>query len=347
MKLVSVIVPVYNVVNTLEKCVESILCQTYKNVEIVLVDDGSTDGSGSLCDKYQETYSNIIVIHKENEGLGPTRNRGVAEANGEYIYHCDSDDWLEPDLIESCVKMIELYNAEMVLFGYNIFTKDSDGFHLYDRSYASKCVLTTKEEVREFFVHNYYNYFLVNSLCNKFLRRSFVVDNSLMVPPLRRSQDMAYALLVFDKLSRIVVVSECYYNYWIQPGVFNKGKSYSDTLDILYNVYKNTKATFNKWRLLSEEENRKLVNKTCELVANLTAHAVSVKYRKDWRKINKELMSRNEVVLLFDRYNGADSNFMKMFIFAVKSKVPIFIKTVSELHRLREKSTSRKLKSKL
>ena len=95
--IISVLVPVYNVENTLDRCLQSILKQTFQNFEILLIDDGSTDGSGALCDKYAEKYSNIRVIHKDNEGLGPTRNRGIKEARGEFIYHCDSDDWIKED----------------------------------------------------------------------------------------------------------------------------------------------------------------------------------------------------------------------------------------------------------
>ena len=303
-KLVSVLVPVYNVVDTLEKCVDSILTQTYKNIEIVLVDDGSTDGSGELCDKIQKEHPNIKVVHKANEGLGPTRNRGVQEATGEYIYHCDSDDWLESDLVATCVEKIEANNAEMVMFGYNLFTEDENGLHLFDKSYTDNCVLEGEQSVREFFVKNYYNYFVVTSLCNKFWRRSFIVDNNLMVPPFRRGQDVAYALLTFDKLSKVVSISDCFYNYIIQPGTLNKGKSFSDTLDTQYKIFKSAEDAFKRWGLYSESEEQKLVNKTCEIIANFTVHAMSVKYRKDWRNIAKLLLEREDIIALLGRYSG-------------------------------------------
>lgn len=336
MKLVSVLVPVYNVVNTLEKCVDSILLQTYKNIEIVLVDDGSTDGSGNLCDKLQKEHANIKVVHKFNEGLGPTRNRGVQESSGEYIYHCDSDDWLEPNLVATCVEQIESNDAEMVMFGYNLLTEDSSGLHLYDKSYTDDCVLNSKEEVRSFFIHNYYNYFIVTSLCNKFWRRSFIIDNNLLVPPFRRGQDVAYALLTFDKLSKVVSIADCFYNYLIQPGALNKGKSFSDTLDTQYKIFTNTEDAFKRWGLYSAGEEQKLVSKTCEIVANFTVHAMSVKYRNDWRNIARTLFERSEIVSLMGRYSGSKSKFMKLFIFAASRKSPVLVKIVAELHRLKE-----------
>lgn len=336
MKLVSVLVPVYNVVDSLEKCVDSILSQTYQNIEIVLVDDGSTDGSGELCNKLQKEYPGIKVVHKANEGLGPTRNRGVQESTGEYIYHCDSDDWLEPTLVEACVEKIETNNAEMVMFGYNLLTEGADGLHIFDKSYTEDCVLEGKQSVREFFVKNYYNYFVVTSLCNKFWRRSFIVDNNLMVPTFRRSQDMAYALLTFDKLSKIVSISDCFYNYIIQPGTLNKGKSFADTLDTKYSIFKTTEETFKKWGVYTREQEVKLVNQTCEVFANFTFHAMSVKYRKDWRNIAKLLLEREDIMELLGQYTGTRSIFMKLFSFSIAKKSPILLKMVAEVHRIKE-----------
>lgn len=98
---ITVVVPVYNVEKTLDRCIKSILNQSFTDYEVVLVDDGSTDSSGTICDRYVESHSNFRVIHKKNEGLGPTRNAGMKAANGKFIYHCDSDDWLEKDLLKN------------------------------------------------------------------------------------------------------------------------------------------------------------------------------------------------------------------------------------------------------
>lgn len=97
-ELISVIVPVYNVEEFLPRCIESLLSQTYQPIEIILVDDGSTDGSGSICDEYAVNHSCIHVIHTENHGLSAARNRGLQEAGGIYIGFVDSDDWIEPEM---------------------------------------------------------------------------------------------------------------------------------------------------------------------------------------------------------------------------------------------------------
>ena len=100
MERISVIVPVYNVEKYLDKCVQSILNQTYENIELVLVDDGSTDGSSKICDKYGNIDSRVKVIHKENGGLSSARNRGIDEAGGKFITFIDSDDYIHHQMLE-------------------------------------------------------------------------------------------------------------------------------------------------------------------------------------------------------------------------------------------------------
>lgn len=99
---ISVIVPVYNVEKYLERCVESIFKQTYKNIEIILVDDGSTDNSGKICDKFLKKDERVKVIHKENGGLSDARNAGLEILSGKYIMFVDSDDWISPAMVEKC-----------------------------------------------------------------------------------------------------------------------------------------------------------------------------------------------------------------------------------------------------
>lgn len=103
-KLVSIIVPVYNTETYLNQCIDSILAQTYHNLEIIIIDDGATDNSADICESYSD--SRIIVYHTENRGLSAARNYGIDKSHGEYIYFVDSDDWIDADLIEKAMKCI-------------------------------------------------------------------------------------------------------------------------------------------------------------------------------------------------------------------------------------------------
>lgn len=115
--LISVIVPIYRVERYLSKCVESILNQTYRHLEIILVDDGSPDGSGAICDEFAEKDSRIWVIHKENGGLSDARNAGIEIAKGTYLAFVDGDDWIEPDMYEAMLSLMEKYGVKIVCAG--------------------------------------------------------------------------------------------------------------------------------------------------------------------------------------------------------------------------------------
>ena len=113
--IISIIVPVYKVEKYLERCVNSILCQTYRNIEIILVDDGSPDNCGRLCDDYQKLDERIQVIHKENGGLSDARNVAILLAKGEYISFIDSDDWVSPYYVENLYKAISITDADLAI----------------------------------------------------------------------------------------------------------------------------------------------------------------------------------------------------------------------------------------
>ena len=113
--LISVVIPVYNVQAYLEKCVDSVLNQTYRNLEVILVDDGSPDNSPAICDSYAKKDSRVRVIHQENKGVGAARNVGVAQASGDWIAFVDSDDWIEPTMYEEMLDSALRQGSDMVI----------------------------------------------------------------------------------------------------------------------------------------------------------------------------------------------------------------------------------------
>ena len=140
MAKVSVIVPVYKVEQYLNRCVESILNQTYKDLELILVDDGSPDKCGEICDKFVEQDSRVKCIHKKNGGLSSARNEALDIAVGEYIYFVDSDDWIEPELLEQCVKSINLYGADIVIFDWYDVWGECRYRREYDANYVNDII---------------------------------------------------------------------------------------------------------------------------------------------------------------------------------------------------------------
>ena len=127
MPVISVIIPVYNVEDFLCKCVDSVLAQTFKDIEIILVDDGSTDKSGEICDEYAEKDDRIKVIHKENGGLSSARNAGLDIAKGEYIGFVDSDDYISYEMYEKLLCAAKRYSADLVICNIKCFSESESG----------------------------------------------------------------------------------------------------------------------------------------------------------------------------------------------------------------------------
>ena len=115
---ITVIVPIYNVEKYLKRCIESILNQTFKDFELLLLNDGSTDSSGKICDIYASKDNRIVVRHKKNQGVSTTRNLGIDIAKGEYITFIDSDDWIEKDYLEKMYSKIKEMNVPLLITGY-------------------------------------------------------------------------------------------------------------------------------------------------------------------------------------------------------------------------------------
>ena len=117
--LISIIVPVFNVKNYIEKCILSLINQTYENIEIILVDDGSSDGSEIVCDKFQSKHKNTIkVIHQKNQGLSVARNVGLENASGEFVCFVDSDDYVEPTMLETLFNSLSFANADISICSF-------------------------------------------------------------------------------------------------------------------------------------------------------------------------------------------------------------------------------------
>lgn len=124
MIVISVIIPVYKVEKYLQRCVDSVLNQSYKNIEVVLVDDGSPDGCPAICDEYAQRDSRVTVLHKKNGGQSSARNAALdSPLTGDFVTFVDSDDWIEPDTFEYCVKLIEKYNVKGIQYELNLTDK--------------------------------------------------------------------------------------------------------------------------------------------------------------------------------------------------------------------------------
>ena len=213
--MISVIVPIYNVEAYLPRCIESILHQTYANLEVLLIDDGSTDGSGRICDEYCKKDSRCKVIHQENKCSAGARNTGLDNISGEYVTFIDSDDWLHPLYLEYLYRALDggrIYKIAMCQFEYCLTQKDE--YELSDSIY-------TTEIISQDILMQGTFYKKVKSKNNKGLPISVVWGKLYCRDILRdiyfkdiMSEDLEYNCRLFLKVQNIVLVPVCLY-YWI------------------------------------------------------------------------------------------------------------------------------------
>lgn len=209
--LISVIVPVYRVEEYLHKCVDSLLTQTYENLEIILVDDGSPDGSGAICDDYAARESRIRVIHKENGGLSSARNAGLDVARGEYIGFVDSDDWLEPETYAWLLSMAQKEDVKLVCAGR--FNCNSwDGSRTVGLCPLKEEVLTGQELARRIFLWDNVDSAAVDKLYHRSL------FDGIRYPLGVVSEDVPVTWRLAMKAGRVGMVPKPVYNYFHRPG---------------------------------------------------------------------------------------------------------------------------------
>ena len=166
--LISIIVPIYNVEQYLSRCVDSLTHQTYPNIEIILIDDGSPDKCGAICDEYARRDKRVRVIHKSNGGLSDARNKGLDIAKGEYVMFVDSDDWIESETCKAVADCINNYNVDVVSFGIQL-VGDSK---IYDIQKVKNAGFVSSSEAVGSMIYRQREKGLLNYVCNKALKKS-------------------------------------------------------------------------------------------------------------------------------------------------------------------------------
>lgn len=208
---ISIIVPVYNIEEYLPRCIESILNQTYTNLQLILVDDGSKDSSGRICDEYAKKDSRIIVVHKENGGSSSARNVGIEMATGEYLGFVDSDDYIEPVMYETMVKTIKETGCSIVQVGRDEI--DDKGNKL-----ANICELPDK--VTEYQAEEFLKELLLHvgdcSFCTKLLKRDLFSDDKF--PEGRLNEDFYLLVRILQRGEKIVSLPYCGYHVFYRIG---------------------------------------------------------------------------------------------------------------------------------
>lgn len=293
--LISVIIPVYNVEEYLRECIDSVLSQTYENYEIILVNDGSTDSSGKICDEYAEKCDKITVIHKENSGPSKTRNMGLVVAKGEYIYFLDSDDYIKPEAFERLVSVIEKQNSDFVFFDAKSFEDENKSFntrqgYLRKNDYktdAGYSVLTELSKNKDFHCAIYL----------LLIRKSFLLKNDInFLETAFCSEDMLFTYQLFCVAQRVAQCHEVlYYRRYRKSSIVTSKKTARHYLSCKA-VYEEIK-TFSENIGKYEDATAKAFVVRCAYNALDNYLKISTaekeKYKNDYKSLKKSILKDN------------------------------------------------------
>lgn len=213
--LVSVIVPVYGVERYLDACVEGLVGQTYRNLEILLVDDGSPDRCPAMCDAWTARDERIRVIHKANGGLSDARNVGLAKATGDYIYFVDSDDMVERNLIERAMATMRDYDADLVMFQFDTISEDGKPLtSSYKHNHYDDVIIMTPVEAIKAQVKAEIDGYFWSFVASASIYR----NHGFSFPVGRKIEDMARICNVIGESHRVVRIPEALYHYRMRRG---------------------------------------------------------------------------------------------------------------------------------
>lgn len=235
--LVSIIIPIYNIEKYIEECVNSVLTQSYENIEIILVDDGSKDKSPIICDNLCKKDNRVQVIHKKNGGLSSARNAGIKVAKGDYIAFIDGDDyWNDKEFLQDAVKYIVESDADFINYGLKKYYEKEDimqeGKYIFDRNSID---INDKKKTLDYLISN--NLY-ISSACTKLVKRQTIQDNNLIFREGIFSEDVDWSVRLLVCSKRIDVINKTPYVYRYRSNSISKTLGIKNVEDLIGNIEK-------------------------------------------------------------------------------------------------------------
>lgn len=248
--LISVIIPAYNAEKYLDRAVQSVLCQMDGSIELILVDDGSTDGTGVMCDGYAEKHPNVRVVHKHNGGLSSARNAGIAVAMGEYLMFLDADDYIEPDACREVSEVIQSKHPDIIDFGWRYV---SNGVAMPPEFHKlPKNTLLEEQELIEWILPPVLNLrndpdnFISTFSCTKVFSLNIIRNNRMCFDEKRRIwEDRPFVVQYLRHCKNFYAMDRCFYNYVDVPGSLSRKYSF-DFFRIIIENYQLYRRLFEK-----------------------------------------------------------------------------------------------------
>ena len=304
----------YNVEQYLEKCVDSIINQKYKNLEIILVDDGATDSSGKLCDELAKIDNRIKVYHKENGGLSDARNYGVERATGDYIGFVDSDDYIDSEMYEELYEAIKKENVDVVECNLKIIYPDRVELFTEQKYYN---VYTKQEYLEEYLKIEK----IFGSACVRLIKSD--IAKKLKFPVGKLYEDTYYAYDLIEKVDRYVIMNNPYYNYLMRENSITNTKFNPRIFDLIEIVEKFRKTTYENYPGLKEAAD---CRKMYAYFSVLNSILLEENYRDN--EYYSEILSyfkRNYISLLKNKYINRNR---KLSVILIKLNIDLYRKVL-------------------
>lgn len=276
--MISIITPVYNAEKYLPRCLDSILAQTYEDWELLLINDGSTDGSARICEEYASRDARIRLYDKENGGVASVRQLGIEQARGEYSIHIDSDDWVEPQMLEDMLGYAKNQNLDIVIADY--YMDKAGNSRLMQQTYRQDSCIQDLLAGR-----------LHGSLCNKLIRHELYQKyNISFVPGINLCEDLLICIRLFQLPIKIASIGSAYYHY-MHNGVSSMAKKYDKRMYEAINLF------FEEARNYTSAQYRGIIQERLsynELIALLQGvKSVNEAYKEGVRISAKHLFARS------------------------------------------------------
>ena len=254
---VSIIVPVYNAEKYLDKSISALLGQTFKDIEVILVENGSTDNSLAICKKYAGKDDRIVVIDtKENVGAGEARNRGIERASGDYICFFDADDWYESTIIEKLLNAVIDNNVDVAICAYEAYVEGTENI---DHHACKKAVFKTRRETQQY-VADCFPDGHIGFLWNKIYKVSLIKENELKFPYLSRLEDGFFNLDFFTVAESLTVIEDELYHYRISSSKDVIKKHNEEYADLVLTL---TDSAYDAYKVWGVKSNSDELNKFC------------------------------------------------------------------------------------
>ena len=302
--LISIIIPIYNSEKTLEKCLKSVINQTYSNIEIILINDGSIDNSRNICEEFEKKDNRIILINKENEGVGKARNIGLEKANGNYIAFVDSDDYIESDMIENLYNILLENKVDGVRANYDILTKSGivkNSEIITDKLYNKENINDLTYEILAEKIKSFLWLLLIKK---EYIKEKFCEELFLY-------EDVNFYLSILGNINSFYITSKVMYHYVITENSLSRDTNKIDlNIKELIKADKIIKGTLKKYNLDNKENIEAFDTSIINNIINYCYHKFKVSNNiKEIILYFEKLKEDEDFLLILKNYN--DKNLSK------------------------------------